>query len=131
MNKQWVENNFFSSKEHTSAAGNIDLNGGSVLNLKTVPPDGKAGINSDYADARYVRKVHHIVVQWIWGYRGVSIAAAKYYTYCHDQIPPSWRTDTINNLANINLESITVAHRRNQSIWNQSQTLPSSLTSLM
>ena len=131
MNKQWVENNFFSSKGHTSAAGNIDLNGGSVLNLKTVPPDGKAGINSDYADARYVRKVHHIVVQWIWGYRGVSIAAAKYYTYCHDQIPPSWRTDTINNLANINLESITVAHRRNQSIWNQSQTLPSSLTSLM
>ena len=55
-----------------------------------------------------MRKVHHIVVQWVWGYRGVSIAAAKYYAYCHDQIPPSWRTDTINNLTNVNLESITI-----------------------
>jgi hypothetical protein len=108
INKQWVENNFLSSKRHTSAGGNIDLNGGSVLNLKTVPPDGKAGINRDYADTRYVRKDHHKSSSWVWGYRGVSIGADKYYAYCHDQIPPSWRTYTIDVNCNINLESITV-----------------------
>ena len=78
------------------------------MNLKTVPPDGKAGINSDYADTRYVRKNHHKTSSWVWGYRGVPIGAAKCYAYCHDQIPPSWRTDTIDVNCSLNLESITV-----------------------
>ena len=78
------------------------------LNVKTVPSDGKASINSDYADTRYARKNHHKASPWIWGYRGVSIGAAKYYAYCHDQIPQSWRTDTIDVNCNINMESITV-----------------------
>jgi hypothetical protein len=108
VNKQWVEGKFLSSKGQVSTGGNIDLKGGSVLNLKTSPPDGKAEINRDYVDTRYVRKIHHKSSSWVWGYRGVSIGAAKYYAYCHDQIPPSRRTDTIEVNCNINLESITV-----------------------
>jgi hypothetical protein len=44
----------------------------------------------------------------VWGYRGVSLANTKYHAFCHDGIPPSWRTDTINSLANINLETFTI-----------------------
>ena len=39
---------------------------------------------------------------------GVSLANTKYHAFCHGGIPPSWRTDTINILANINLETITI-----------------------
>jgi hypothetical protein len=113
VNKQWVEENFLSSKGHVITGGNIDLKGGSVLNLRTTPPDGKSGINRDYADTRYVRKNHHKSSSWIWGYRGVSTGAVRYYAYCHDQIPPSWRTDRIDVNCNINLESITVKTNSN------------------
>jgi hypothetical protein len=81
VNKQWVENNFLKPS---------------------------SGLVQATADNRYVRKIHHIYSQCIWGYRGVSVASTRYYAYCKDQIPPSWRTDTINNLTNINLESITI-----------------------
>lgn len=42
------------------------------------------------------------------GNAGVSIDATKYYAICHDGIPPSWRTDTINVNSNLNLEGIKV-----------------------
>lgn len=108
VNKQWVESNFMSSKTHVSTGGNIDFQGGSALNIKTTPTDGKATINTDYADIRYDRKNHHKASSWVWGYAGVSIGATKYYAFCHDGIPPSWRTDTIDVNSNLNLEGITV-----------------------
>ena len=81
------------------------------------PTNSKDAVNKHWVEnnfartivsGKYVEKIHHKAAQWIWGYHGVSFAATKYYANCHDQIPPSWRTDTINNLTNINLESITV-----------------------
>ena len=87
-----------------------------IVNLRD-PTNAKDAVNKQWVEnnfagtftsGKYVEKIHHKAAQWIWGYRGVAHAAVKYYAYCHDQIPPSWRTDTISYLTNINLESITV-----------------------
>jgi hypothetical protein len=87
-----------------------------IINLRD-PTNAKDAVNKQWVtnnfariipSGKYVEKLHHKVAQWVWGYRGVSLANTKYHAFCHDGIPPSWRTDTINSLANINLETITI-----------------------
>ena len=97
--------------------GDIDMGDSSdIVNLRD-PTNAKDAVNKQWVtnnfariipSGKYVEKLHHKVAQWVWGYRGVSLANTKYHAFCHDGIPPSWRTDTINSLANINLETITI-----------------------
>jgi hypothetical protein len=97
--------------------GDIDMGDSSdIVNLRD-PTNAKDAVNKQWVtnnfariipSGKYVKKLHHKVAQWVWGYRGVSLANTKYHAFCHDDIPPSWRTDTINSLANINLETITI-----------------------
>jgi hypothetical protein len=115
-NTGWVSDKFMSNVGGL-VEGDIDMGDSSdIVNLRD-PTNSKDAVNKQWVEnnfartivsGNYVEKIHHKAVQWIWGYHGVSFAATKYYAYCYYLIPPSWRTDTINNLTNINLESITV-----------------------
>jgi hypothetical protein len=115
-NVGWVTDEFM-SKVGGLVEGDIDMGDSSdIVNLRD-PTNAKDAVNKQWVtnnfariipSGKYVVKKHHIVAQWVWGYRGVSIANTHYYAFCHDGIPPSWRTDTINNLTNINLETITI-----------------------
>ena len=115
-NTGWVSDKFM-SKVGGLVEGDIDMGDSSdIVNLRD-PTNSKDAVNKQWVEnnfartivsGKYVEKIHHKAAQWIWGYHGISFAATKYYAYCYDQIPPSWRTDIINNLTNINLESITV-----------------------
>jgi hypothetical protein len=115
-------NNILSSPIKTTKVGglvegDIDMGDSSdIVNLRD-PTNAKDAVNKQWVtnnftriipSGKYVEKLHHKVAQWVWGYRGVALANTRYHAYCHDQIPPSWRTDTINSLANINLETITI-----------------------
>ena len=115
-NTGWVIDKFM-SKVGGLVEGDIDMGDSSdIVNLRD-PTDAKDAVNKQWVtnnfariipSGKYVEKLHHKVAQWVWGYRGVSLANTKYHAFCHDGIPPSWRTDTINSLANINLETITI-----------------------
>ena len=115
-NVGWVTDEFM-SKVGGLVEGDIDMGDSSdIVNLRD-PTNAKDAVNKQWVtnnfartipSGKYVVKKHHKVAQWVWGYRGVSIANTKYHAFCHDGIPPSWRTDTINNLTNINLETITI-----------------------
>ena len=120
-NVGWVTDKFM-SKVGGLVEGDIDMGDSSdIVNLRD-PTNAKDAVNKQWVtnnfariipSGKYVVKKHHKVAQWVWGYRGVSIANTKYHAFCHDGIPPSWRTDTINNLTNINLETITIKHDAN------------------
>ena len=120
-NVGWVTDEFM-SKVGGLVEGDIDMGDSSdIVNLRD-PTNAKDAVNKQWVinnfariipSGKYVVKKHHIVAQWVWGYRGVSIANTHYYAYCHDGVPPSWRTDTINSLTNINLETITIKHDAN------------------
>jgi hypothetical protein len=115
-NTGWVTD-MFMSKVGGLVEGDIDMGDSSdIVNLRD-PTNAKDAVNKQWVtnnfariipSGKYVEKLHHKVAQWVWGYRGVSLANTKYHAFCHDGIPPSWRTDTINSLANINLETITI-----------------------
>jgi hypothetical protein len=115
-NTGWVTDKFM-SKVGGLVEGDIDMGDSSdIVNLRD-PTNARDAVNKQWVtnnfspifpSGKYVVKKHHIVSQWLWGYRGVSSANTHYYAFCHDGIPPSWRTDTINNLTNINLETITI-----------------------
>ena len=115
-NTGWVTDKFM-SKVGGMVEGDIDMGDSSdIVNLRD-PTNAKDAVNKQWVtnnfariipSGKYVEKLHHKVAQWVWGYRGVSLANTKYHAFCHDGIPPSWRTDTINNLTNINLETITI-----------------------
>ena len=115
-NTGWVTDKFM-SKVGGLVEGDIDMRDSSdIVNLRD-PTNAKDAVNKQWVtdnfariipSGKYVEKLHHKVAQWVWGYRGVTLANTKYHAYCHDGIPPSWRTDTINSLANINLETITI-----------------------
>ena len=115
-NTGWVTDKFM-SKVGGLVEGDIDMGDSSdIVNLRD-PTNAKDAVNMQWVtnnfariipSGKYVEKLHHKVAQWVWGYRGVSLANTKYHAFCHDGIPPSWRTDTINSLANINLETITI-----------------------
>ena len=115
-NVGWVTDEFM-SKVGGLVEGDIDMGDSSdIVNLRD-PTNAKDAVNKQWVtnnfariipSGKYVEKLHHKVAQWVWGYRGVSLANTKYHAFCHDGIPPSWRTDTINNLTNINLETITI-----------------------
>ena len=115
-NTGWVTDKFM-SKVGGLVEGDIDMGDSSdIVNLRD-PTNAKDAVNEQWVtnnfariipSGKYVEKLHHKVAQWVWGYRGVSLANTKYHAFCHDGIPPSWRTDTINSLANINLETITI-----------------------
>ena len=120
-NTGWVTDKFM-SKVGGLVEGDIDMGDSSdIVNLRD-PTNAKDAVNKQWVtnnfariipSGKYVEKKHHKVAQWVWGYRGVSIANTHYYAYCHDGVPPSWRTDTINSLTNINLETITIKHDAN------------------
>ena len=115
-NTRWVTDKFM-SKVGGLVEGDIDMGDSSdIVNLRD-PTNAKDAVNKQWVtnnfariipSGKYVEKLHHKVAQWVWGYRGVSLANTKYHAFCHGGIPPSWRTDTINILANINLETITI-----------------------
>jgi hypothetical protein len=115
-NTGWVTD-MFMSKVGGLVEGDIDMGDSSdIVNLRD-PTNAKDAVNKQWVtnnfgriipSGKYVEKLHNKVAQWVWGYRGVSLANTKYRAFCHDGIPPSWRTDTINSLANINLETITI-----------------------
>ena len=115
-NTGWVTDKFM-SKVGGLVEGDIDMGDSSdIVNLRD-PTNAKDAVNKQWVtnnfarfipSGKYVEKLHHKVAQWVWGYRGVSLANIKYNAYCHDGIPPSCRTDTINSLANIKLETITI-----------------------
>ena len=115
-NTGWVTDKFM-SKVGGLVEGDIDMGDSSdIVNLRD-PTNAKDAVNKQWVtnnfariipSGKYVEKLHHKVAQWVWGYRRVSLANTKYHAFCHDGIPPSWRTDTINSLANINLETITI-----------------------
>ena len=115
-NTGWVTDKFM-SKTGGLVEGDIDMGDSSdIVNLRD-PTNAKDAVNKQWVTnnfastiplGKYVVKKHHKVAQWVWGYRGVSIANTHYYAYCHDGVPPSWRTDTITSLTNINLETITI-----------------------
>ena len=115
-NTGWVIDKFM-SKVGGLVEGDIDMGDSSdIVNLRD-PTNAKDAVNKQWVtnnfariipSGKYVEKLHHKVAQWVWGYRGVSLSNTKYHAFCHDGIPPSWRTDTINNLTNINLETITI-----------------------
>jgi hypothetical protein len=115
-NTGWVTDKFM-SKVGGLVEGDIDMGDSSDnVNLRD-PTNTKDAVNKQWVtnnfapsipSGKYVEKLHHKVAQWVWGYRGVSFANTKYHAFCHDGIPPSWRTDTINSLTNINLETITI-----------------------
>ena len=115
-NTGWVTDKFM-SKVGGLVEGDIDMGDSSdIVNLRD-PTNAKDAVNKQWVtnnfariipSGKYVEKLHHKVAQWVWGYRAVSFANTKYHAFCHDGIPPSWRTDTINSLANINLETITI-----------------------
>ena len=115
-NTGWVTDKFM-SKVGGLVEGDIDMGDSSdIVNLRD-PTNSKDAVNKQWvtnnfariiSSGKYVEKLHHKVAQWVWGYRGVSLANTKYHAFCHDGIPPSWRTDTINSLSNINLETITI-----------------------
>ena len=115
-NTGWVTDKFM-SKVGGLVEGDIDMGDSSdIVNLRD-PTNSKDAVNKQWVtgnfariipSGKYVEKLHHKVAQWVWGYRGVSLANTKYHAFCHGGIPPSWRTDTINILANINLETITI-----------------------
>ena len=115
-NTGWVTD-MFMSKVGGLVEGDIDMGDSSdIVNLRD-PTNAKDAVNKQWVtnnfariipSGKYVEKLHNKVAQWVWGYRGVSLANTKYHAFCHDGIPPSWRTDTINSLANINLETITI-----------------------
>ena len=115
-NTGWITDKFM-SKVGGLVEGDIDMGDSSdIVNLRD-PTSAKDDVNKQWVtnnfariipSGKYVEKLHHKVTQWVWGYRGVSLANTKYHGFCHDGIPPSWRTDTINSLANINLETITI-----------------------
>ena len=115
-NTGWVTDKFM-SKVGGLVEGDIDMGDSSdIVNLRD-PTNAKDAVNKQWVtnnfariipSRKYVEKLHNKVAQWVWGYRGVSLANTKYHAFCHDGIPPSWRTDTINSLANINLETITI-----------------------
>jgi hypothetical protein len=120
-NVGWVTDKFM-SKVGGLVEGDIDMGDSSdIVNLRD-PTNAMDAVNRQWVtnnfariipSGKYVVKKHHIVAQWVWGYRGVSFANTHYYAYCHDGVPPSWRTDTINSLTNINLETITIKHDAN------------------
>jgi hypothetical protein len=115
-NTGWVTDKFM-CKVGGLVEGDIDMGDSSdIINLRD-PTNAKDAVNKQWVtnnfariipSGKYVEKLHHKVAQWAWGHRGVSLANTKYHAFCHDGIPPSWRTDTINSLANINLETITI-----------------------
>jgi hypothetical protein len=115
-NTGWVTDKFM-SKVGGLVEGDIDMGDSSdIVNLRD-PTNAKDAVNKQWVtnnfariipSGKYVVKKHHKVAQWVWGYRGVALANTHYYAYCHDGVPPSWRTDTINSLTNINLETITI-----------------------
>ena len=115
-NVGWVTDKFM-SKVGGLVEGDIDMGDSSdIVNLRD-PTNAKDAVNKQWVtnnfariipSGKYVVKKHHKVAQWVWGYRGVSLAGIEYSAFCHDGIPPSWRTDTINSLTNINLETITI-----------------------
>ena len=115
-NTGWVIDKFM-SKVGGLVEGDIDMGDSSDIVNLCDPTNAKDAVNKQWVtnnfariipSGKYVEKLHHKVAQWVWGYRGVSLANTKYHAFCHDGIPPSWRTDTINNLTNINLETITI-----------------------
>jgi hypothetical protein len=107
-NVGWVTDKFM-SKVGGLVEGDIDMGDSSdIVNLRD-PTNAKDAVNKQWVtnnfariipSGKYLVKKHHIVAQWVWGYRGVSFANTHYYAYCHDGVPPSWRTDTINSLTN-------------------------------
>jgi hypothetical protein len=115
-NTGWVTDKFM-SKVGGLVEGDIDMGDSSdIVNLRD-PTNAKDAVNKQWVtnnfariipSGKYVEKLHHKAAQWVWGYSGVSLANTKYHAFCHNGIPPSWRTDTINSLANINLETITI-----------------------
>jgi hypothetical protein len=115
-NVGWVTDKFL-SKRGGIVEGDLDMGDSSgIVDLRDPVNDNDA-VNKKWVESnftpsipagKYIEKKHHIYLQWIWGYRNIRFANTKYHAYCHDMIPPMRRTDTINNLTNINLESISV-----------------------
>ena len=124
VSKKWVGDRYL-EKTGGLVEGDLDMGDTSdIVNLRD-PTNAKDAVNKQWVESnfastipsgKYVVKLHHKVAQWVWGYRGIAFANTKYHAYCHDGIPPMWRTDTINSLANINLETITV--KSNSSLFS-------------
>ena len=119
VNRKWVNDNFMSSSGLVQ--GDLDMGDSSrIIDLSDPVNDQDAvnkrwvvaGFEPKFASGKYVETKHHIYTDWVWGYRNIHVATT-YYPYCHDQIPPMWRTETINSLANINLQTITLKHTAN------------------
>ena len=119
VNRKWVNDNFMSSSGLVQ--GDLDMGDSSrIIDLSDPVNDQDAvnkrwvvaGFEPKIASGKYVETKHHIYTDWVWGYRNIHVATT-YYPYCHDQIPPMWRTETINSLANINLQTVTLKHTAN------------------
>jgi hypothetical protein len=124
VSKKWVGDRYL-EKTGGLVEGDLDMGDTSdIVNLRD-PTNAKDAVNKQWVESnfastipsgKYVVKLHHKVAQWVWGYRGIAFANTMYHAYCHDGIPPMWRTDPINSLANINLETITV--KSNSSLFS-------------
>ena len=120
VNKKWVNDNFMSSSGLVQ--GDLDMGDSSrIVDLRDPVNDQDAvnkrwvvaGFEPKVASGKYVETKHHIYTDWVWGYRNITVATT-YHPYCHDQIPPMWRTETISSLANINLQTVTMKHTANR-----------------
>jgi hypothetical protein len=90
-NTGWVTDKFM-SKTGGLVEGDIDMGDSSdIVNLRD-PTNAKDAVNKQWVtnnfartipSGKYVEKKHHNVAQWVWGYRGVSLANTHYYAYCH------------------------------------------------
>ena len=120
VNMKWVNDNFMSSSGLVQ--GDLDMGDSSrIVDLRDPVNDQDAvnkrwvvaGFEPKIASGKYVETKHHIYTDWVWGYRNIHVATT-YHPYCHDQIPPMWRTETISSLANINLQTVTMKHTANR-----------------